>query len=367
MPHAVKVRVKACLKIFVTGWSIAHSRTLEGDRLMRNDISESLRRPMTLPVNVERTALKAQQCEIIEHLNKQGLTYDDIAKLLGLGSGATIRGYVARNPKLIKANNKNIRVIHDALTNPSHQLREIVPDVLINKYFSLFDNTQNNDILYRPRLENEQSMSESNLHALSRIVADIFRADEALRATASIKRICGKYYAYRISHEKNTVVKSYLEITELRHLDTSNDESSSFFVFKHFHPDRLFETEHDEPRRTNGIVFFLNNNVYLVGSTEGGQAPSIFALREPIRQNFNRISGFTLTTNMDHVLFTALTVLVKDKSAIESGVCRIKLGASGEISKSEFDMFAEVEKFDLRILMRHDSNCSYKTLASVRI
>lgn len=304
---------------------------------------------------------KVRQAAIVEYLRGRGESYDSLAALFGIKSGGTLRAYVTRKPSMVKTNNQNIKLIHAALVEPSERLEAILPAEMREDYLSSTGASDRPIVTYRRRDDNEQTTSPENMLALVQIANDVFRVGDTIGSTRHLRRICGRYYAYRASAEANVIVKSYLEITEQKLPGSGGGDRAAFFQFTHWHPDRIFDPRHDQPRQTRGIVLYLNTNIFLIGSTEGGQAACFFAVREPIRKEFRLLSGYTLTTNMDHVLFSARTIFARDGDADKSKIGRISVAETDE------QAFRDAERFDLKLLRNTRAPYLNELISSVRL
>jgi hypothetical protein len=268
-----------------------------------------------LPVNIDLTRLRQKQTEIIFKLHESGLSYQGIAALFDIDRGVHLSNYLTRKPRRINlANSEYIKRIHAKLIDPDNNLKSLLPADILADYQSL-SNPHDEKVITFPKKTTLEPSPES-MYAGSRILNNIFDVADVPAATDNIRRVKGTYYAYRSSSERGEIVKSFIEIRE-------PSLPGSYFDFEHFHPDRIYDSERgDEPRRTHGFVFSLNNNLFLIGNTENGRTLSLFGIREPFAKEFHNLLGYNLTTNMDRILFATLMVFVKDPDAHRGGIGR---------------------------------------------
>jgi hypothetical protein len=277
----------------------------------REELSKKLRTNISsahpLPVNIDLSKLREKQTDIILKLHESGLSYQQIADLFNVDRGVNLSNYVARKPKRInQAKSEYIKLIHAKLLESDNEIKRLLPTHILADYKSFSNPNGSEYILFKKKTDS--NLSPESMGAWSAIFNDIF--DGGSRpAIESLRRVCGKYYAYRNSSESGKIVKSFLEIRE-------HSRQGAYFDFEHFHPDRIYDKDlGDTPRRTHGLVFYLNNNIFMIGNTESGQTMNIFGIREPFGQHFHVLFGFNLTTNMDHILFSTLMIFEKDESA----------------------------------------------------
>jgi hypothetical protein len=268
-----------------------------------------------LPVNTDLTRLRQKQTEIIFKLHESGLSYQGIAALFDIDRGVHLSNYLTRKPRRINlANSEYIRRIHAKLVDPDFNLKGLLPTEMLDDYQSLSNPQDEKVIAFSKKTTSE--LTPESMYAASRILNNIFDVADVRAATDDMRRVTGTYYAYRSSSERGEIVKSFMVIRE-------GSLPGPYFDFEHFHPDRIYDSERgDEPRRTHGFVFSLNNNLFLIGNTENGRTLSLFGIREPFAKEFHNLVGYNLTTNMDRILFATLMVFVKDQHAHRGGIGR---------------------------------------------
>lgn len=268
-----------------------------------------------LPVNTDLTRLRQKQTEIIFKLHEGGLSYQGIAALFDIDRGVHLSNYLTRKPRRINwASSEYIKRIHAKLVDPDSNLKNLLPTDILADYQSLANPHNEKVITFSKKTTLE--LSPESMYAGSRILNNIFDVADVPSASENIRRVQGRYYAYRSSSERGEIVKSFLEIRE-------RSFPGSYFDFEHCHPDRIYDSARgDEPRSTYGFVFSLNNNLFLIGNTENGRTLSLFGIREPFAKEFHNLCGYNLTTNMDRILFATLMVFVKDSSAHRGGIGR---------------------------------------------
>jgi hypothetical protein len=276
-----------------------------------------------LPVNTDLTRLRQKQTEIIFKLHESGLSYQGIAALFDIDRGVHLSNYLTRKPRRINlANSEYIRRIHAKLVDPDFNLKGLLPTEMLDDYQSLSNPQDEKVITFSKKTTSE--LAPENMYAASRILNNIFDVSDVRAATDDIRRVTGTYYAYRNSSERGEIVKSFMVIRE-------GSLPGPYFDFEHFHPDRIYDSERgDEPRRTHGFVFSLNNNLFLIGNTENGRTLSLFGIREPFAKEFHNLLGYNLTTNMDRILFATIMVFVKDQHAHRGGIGRFGINKFDE-------------------------------------
>jgi hypothetical protein len=201
-------------------------------------------------------------------------------------------------------------------------LKGLLPTEMLDDYQSLSNPQDEKVITFSKKTTSE--LAPESMYAASRILNNIFDVSDVRAATDNIRRVTGTYYAYRNSSERGEIVKSFMVIRE-------GSLPGPYFDFEHFHPDRIYDSERgDEPRRTHGFVFSLNNNLFLIGNTENGRTLSLFGIREPFAKEFHNLLGYNLTTNMDRILFATIMVFVKDQHAHRGGIGRFGINKFDE-------------------------------------
>jgi hypothetical protein len=276
-----------------------------------------------LPVNIDLTTLRQKQTEIIFKLHESGLSYQGIAALFDIDRGVHLSNYLMRKPRRINwTNSEYIKRIHAKLIDPDDNLRSLLPPEMLADYHSSSNPHDEKVITFHKKTTLE--LTPESKYAASRIFNNIFDVADASAATDNIRRVTGTYYVYRSSSERGEIVKSFMVIRE-------GSLPGPYFDFEHFHPDRIYDSERgDEPRRTYGFVFSLNNNLFLIGNTENGRTLSLFGIREPFAKGFHNLLGYNLTTNMDRILFATLMVFVKDPKANPGGIGRFAINKFDE-------------------------------------
>jgi hypothetical protein len=285
--------------------------------------------------------IKEQQVNIIKELYASGYNYEQIASFFGVKSGAVLRHYISRK-RAPRGDGTVLQEIHKQIMDERGKSRTILSSISIERYIAVCTGKKLSSISYQRKTEKPSSNTE--LGAISQIYHDIYQIDHNF-SMSNLKRVRGRYYVYRNSTIEEIIVKSYLEINV--------SENGAFYAeFTHCHPDRFYNPSLNPslrsegrsltraPRRSHGLAFHLGINFYMFGSTENGQAVDIFALRDPMNIDFFSLSGYNLTTNLDRILFSARTILIKNDDATEKGIKRIRL--------SDFD--PKSEGFDIHIL-----------------
>ena len=306
--------------------------------------------------------IKERQVDVIRELHGSGYSYDQLASIFGVKNGAVLRHYVSRD-RTPRGDGKILQAIDKKLIDENDQLGAILPRETINRYIGAHASQKPSSILYQRA--DEWPLPADNLAALSQIYHAAFQVDHNA-SMDNLARVRGKYHAYRtstsakevlsakegvpavegafakggVSAKDGLIVKSYLEINV--------SEKPRYASFSHSHPDRFYNPAaksevrrlNKAPRRSSGVAVHLGNYFYLLGNTEHGHAIDFFALRDPLNADFFSISGFNLSTNLDRILFSARTILVKDEEAAEKDIMRMKI--------SDFDQ--ELEGFNIRIL-----------------
>jgi hypothetical protein len=290
------------------------------------------RTDVTAPIALKE--IKERQVDIINELHASGYSYEQLASIFGVKNGAVLRHYVSRD-RTPRSDGKILRVIDKQLTNEKSQLSTIIPRDTIDRYTAAHAMQKSSSISYQ--ITSEWPLPSDNLAALSQIFHSAFQISHP-DSIENLKRVHGKYYAYRTSTKEGEIVKSYLEI----------NVSEKHASFGHWHPDRYYDPAvksevrvlNKAPRRSSGFAVHLANNFFLFGSAENGRAIDFFALRDPMNADFFSISGFNHSTNLDRILFSGRTILVKNNDATDAGIMRMRV--------SDFNQ--DSEGFDVRIL-----------------
>jgi hypothetical protein len=305
--------------------------------------------------------IKERQVDVIKELHGSGYSYDQLASIFGVKNGAVLRHYVSRD-RAPRGDGKILQAIDKKLIDEKDQFGAILPRETINRYIAAHASQKSSSILYQRA--QEWPLPADNLAAQCQIYHAAFQIDYNT-SMDNLAIVSGKYHAYRTSTsakdalsakeggpveeasakdrasaKEGLIVKSYVEINV--------SEKPRYASFTHWHPDRFYNPAaksevrrlNKAPRRSSGVAIHLGNYFYLLGNTEHGHAIDFFALRDPLNADFFSISGFNLSTNLDRVLFSARTILVKDEEATEKDIMRMKT--------SDFDQ--ELEGFDIRIL-----------------
>jgi hypothetical protein len=281
--------------------------------------------------------VKKQHVDIITKLHETGYSYEKLASIFGIGTGAVLRHYVSRK-KVPRGDGTVLHQIHKQIMTDNSPCRSIIPPISVDKYVSTCTGQISSLISYQRRGAHPPSNNE--LVALSKIYHDVFQTDLQF-SMSNLVRVRGRYYAYRASSVQNVIVKSYLEIRT-----TDNNEFYADFV--HYHPDRFYNPSLTSggrslrmaPRQSHGLAFHLGINIYMIGNIESGQGVDIFALRDPMNKDFFSLSGFNIATNLDRIIFSTRTILIKNSNATEKGIMRINV--------DDFD--ENIEGFDIQIL-----------------
>jgi hypothetical protein len=286
--------------------------------------------------------VKKQHVEIITQLHEAGYSYEKLASFFAIGTGAVLRHYISRK-KIPRGDGTVLHQIHKQIMTDNSPCRAIIPPISIDKYVSTCAGQTSSLISYKRR--GSSLPSENELIALSRIYHDVFQTDLQF-SMSNILRVRGRYYAYRTSSVANVIVKSYLEIR-------TTDHNAFYADFIHYHPDRFYNPALTSegrslrmaPRQSNGLAFHLGINIYMIGNIESGQGVDMFALRDPMNKDFFSLSGFNLATNLDRIIFSTRTILIKNSNATEKGIGRINVDDFDE-KKEGFDLQLLENKFD---------------------
>lgn len=281
---------------------------------------------------------------ILSHINRTGVSYDNIAIRCNLNDGAYIRTFLTRpvGKRGYSVNNKTIKNINTYVFDNLGDLSRILPSNLMEEYCHLIPSDMLNSIIY-PRVSSDRKDSIAASY-YSEITHDFFRTkfSDCLNL---YKKIGGRYYCYRNSSEKGHIVRSIIDI-DLR------KGGSDFVLFTHYHPDRYFSKKRgDIPRITFGIVIRIGNNVFFLGSIGYDQGMSYFAMREPFEADFHLMVGFTITLNLDRNLLGARTVFVRDNEARIDNIDRVP----------ESEIIEDIAGFDKSLLVNsiepHHAEC----------
>lgn len=282
-----------------------------------------------LPAALPLSDLKRRHIDVVRELVNSHYNYEQIAKILTVSSGAVLRHYLNRK-RPPRSDSDVLHQIHRQLLDAGSQVRRLLSPETVEKYFEACIGQQSDRMTYEKTYN--KPINNSNLYAFSLIIHDFF-STEYLNSINNIKRITGKYYAYRTSVQPNTIIKSYIEIAAVH--------SGLVVEFKHYHPDRYYgDLKNNLARYSYGATFFVDRNIYMIGNTENGQGVDIFALRKPSSQDFRSITGYNLTTNLDGILLSARTILIKRPEANKDGVRRI--------AEAEFN--SDEERFEKELL-----------------
>ncbi len=272
----------------------------------------------SLPKNADYIEIARICRQCLRQMRKEKISYDQIIQRISsfakIERGtpvvltlASLKTFVSRDSvKRLNSNNLTIELIYNYLTGRLDSLSPEIRAIIMSEWH-----------IFRPSsadsIEETNSLSsQSTLQAISALFCKWIEVpDKEINRIQN--KFSGRYIMLRRSiHNSDTIIRSTIIF--------GIEKEGGFIKMSHIHKDRA-----NVDRISKGFVVPVVRNIYCLMNIENGEGIEIFALKEPIQQNFFTILGFHLSMNIDRKLISSRVFLERESTKWESVPARFYL------------------------------------------